>query len=60
MWKRMVHPNVVPLLGIIISQQPQLISNRMSGGELPKYVKKNPDVDRLALVGVPLVGYITN
>ena len=32
----------------------------MSGGELPKYVKKNPDVDRLALVGVPLVGYITN
>ena len=52
MWKRMVHPNVVPLLGIIVSKQPQLVSNWMSGGDLSKYIKKNPDVDRLALVGV--------
>ena len=59
-WKRMVHPNVVPLLGITISQRPQLISNWMSGGDLSKYIKKNPGTDRLGLVGAPLVGYITH
>ena len=59
MWKRMVHPNVVPLLGIIISHELQLISGWMSGGELPKYIKKNPDVDRLGLVGVSFAEFIT-
>ena len=60
MWKRMVHPNVVPLLGIIISQELQLISGWMSGGDLSKYIKKNPDVDRLGLVSVSLAGSITH
>ena len=57
-WKRMVHPNVVPLLGITISEQLQLISNWMPGGDLSKYIKEYPNVDRLALVGVPRVGSI--
>ena len=59
-WKRMVHPNVVPLLGIIVSQQPQLVSNWMPGGDLSKYIKENHKVDRLGLVGVPRVGFITS
>ena len=54
MWKRLVHPNIVPLLGITVTP-PQLISDWMSGGDLPEYIKKNSDADRLGLVSVPLV-----
>ena len=54
MWKRLVHPNIVPLLGIT---QLQLISDWMPGGDLPTYIKKNPDADLLGLVRVPLHDY---
>lgn len=50
MWKRLAHPNIVPLLGIT-STPLQLISEWMPGGDLTEYIKKNPDVDRLDLVG---------
>jgi len=56
MWKRLTHPNIVPLLGITVTPF-QLISNWIPG-DLPKYVKKNSDVDRLGLVGVPPVVFI--
>ena len=59
-WKHMVHQNVVPLLGITISQQLQQISDWMPGGDLSKYIKKNPDADRHGLVGVPPVGSIAH
>ena len=55
MWKRLTHPNIIPLLGAIISPRLQLISDWMSGGELPEYINKHPDQDRLVLVGIPLV-----
>ena len=58
MWKRLSHPNIVPLLGITFTPF-QLISNWMSGGDLPDYIKKNPYADRLKLVRIPLVGPIT-
>ena len=54
MWKHLSHPNIVPLLGITIAP-PQLISNWMSGGDLPEYIGKHSGVDRLKLVGVPLI-----
>lgn len=50
----MKHPNIVPLLGITPTPL-QLISEWMTGGALAEYIKKNPDTDRLGLVGVPLV-----
>ena len=53
MWRHLTHPNILPLLGVTITPF-QLISNWMSGGDLPGYVQKNPNVDRLKLVGVPL------
>ena len=53
MWKYLTHPNIVPLLGVTTTPF-QLISNWMSGGDLPGYIKKNPDADRLKLVGVSL------
>ena len=50
MWKRLRHPNIVPLLGITVTPL-QLISEWMSGGDLPGYIKGHHDVDRLGLVG---------
>jgi len=57
MWRRLKHPNIVPLLGITLTPF-QLISDRMSGGEMSGYIKKHPNVDRLKLVGVPPIAFI--
>jgi serine/threonine protein kinase len=51
MWKYMIHPNVLPLLGITTDPL-QLVSDWMSGGDLPRYIKHYPDADRLRLVRV--------
>ncbi|KAF9644879.1 kinase-like protein [Thelephora ganbajun] len=48
MWKRLKHPNIVPLLGITITPF-QLISNWMPGGDLLDNVK-NANTNRLGLV----------
>ena len=52
MWKRLTHPNILPLRGVTIAPL-QLISDWMSGGDLPGYIENNPNADRLGLVGVP-------
>ena len=51
MWKFLKHPNIVPLLGVTIAPL-QLISSWMSSGNLLTYIQRNPDADRLCLVGV--------
>lgn len=50
MWKRLEHPNIVPLLGVTITPL-QLVSVWMPGGELLGYIERNPSVYRLSLVG---------
>lgn len=50
-WKRLEHPNIVPLLGVTISPL-QLVSVWMPGGELVEYIERNPSADRLSLVGL--------
>lgn len=50
MWKRLEHPNIVPLLGVTVTPL-QLVSAWMPGGELLGYIETNPSVDRLSLVG---------
>lgn len=51
-WKRLEHPNIVPLLGITITSSPhQLVSGWISGGNLTEYIKNNSAVDQLGLVG---------
>ena len=57
MWKHLTHPNILPLLGITICPF-QLISDWMPGGDLPEYIKKNPNVYRLELVGVLPVVFV--
>ena len=48
-WKHLTHPNIVPLLGVTIDP-PQLISDRMPGGNLTEYIASHPDTDRISLV----------
>ena len=57
MWKRSIHPNILPLLGITTTPF-QLISNLMPGGNLPQWIQVNPNADRLVLVGVTSVVFI--
>ena len=59
-WKRMVHPNIVPLLGITTSPLYQMISDWMPGEDLPEYVKKYPGADLRGLVCIPPVGFVTH
>ena len=54
MWKRLMHPNIVPLRGITITPF-QLISDWMPGGDLPDYIKKHPGAHRLGLVSALLL-----
>ena len=53
-WKTLKHSNILPLLGAMISPY-QLVSAFMPAGDLSKYILKNPDANRLGLVGVDLV-----
>ena len=48
-WKHLTHPNIVPLLGVT-ADPPQLISDRMPGGNLTEYIANHPDADRIGLV----------
>ena len=57
MWKHLAHPNILPLLGVTLTPF-QLVSTWMPGGDLPEYIKKNPDVDRIRLVGAPPIVFI--
>ena len=55
MWKTLRHPNVLPLIGVMISRnQFAMISNWMVNGNISDFVKARPDVNRIALVGFPL------
>ena len=51
MWKRLGHPNIVPLLCITITP-PQLVSDWIPGGNLTEYIKNHPGADQLGLVGI--------
>ena len=53
-WKRLEHQNIVPFLGITPIPL-RLISEWMPGGELTEHIREHPGVDRLGLVGEPLV-----
>ena len=53
MWKRLVHPNIVPFRGLTVDPL-QLISDWMPGGDLVGYVNQHPGTDRLRLVSPSL------
>ena len=44
-WKHLTHPKIAPLLGATIDS-PQLISDRMLGGNLAEYIMSHSDADK--------------
>ena len=57
-WKKLAHPNVVPLLGVT-TDPIQLVSGWMPNMDLTGYITSHPNAVRLNLVGVPLPYYAT-
>ena len=52
-WKRLSHPNVLPLLGVSVSENPRhfrIVSEWMANGNVMEYIKSNPEANRLRLV----------
>jgi len=50
-WGALRHPNVLPLLGVTISEDRfVMVSEWMVGGNINEYVKAHPGVDRLEFV----------
>ena len=49
MWKELIHPNVVPFIGVTFSPL-QIVSKWMPDGDLTTYIKLKPDANRIALV----------
>ena len=50
-WKALRHPNVLPLLGVIMNEHHfAMVSEWMENGNISEFVKQNPGVDRLGLV----------
>ena len=51
MWKALQHPNVLPLVGVTMSEtQFAMVSDWMENGNISDYVKANPEANRLELV----------
>jgi hypothetical protein len=51
-WKTLRHPNILPLIGVIMSEtQFAMISDWMVHGNINDFVKAHPDANRLELVG---------
>ena len=54
MWKSLRHPNVLPLMGVTMTEVHfAMLSEWMADGNIKEFVKANPDEDRLGLVGFP-------
>ena len=51
MWKRLIHPNVVPFVGVT-ADPPQIVSEFMPHGNLATYIKSNPQQNRVSLVSL--------
>ena len=55
MWKSLQHPNVLPLVGVTMSEtQFAMVSDWMANGNINDFVKAHPDANRLELVGASL------
>ena len=51
-WKALQHPNVLPLIGVTMSETRfAMISDWMANGNITSFVKAHPDANRLELVG---------
>ena len=50
-WKSLLHPNVLPLLGVTMSHKHfAMISEWMANGNINEFLRDNRDADRFELV----------
>ena len=55
MWRALRHPNVLPLIGVMMSEtQFAMVSDWMVNGNVNEFVNAHPDTNRLKLVGCSL------
>ena len=47
--KRLSHPNIVPFIGVTMDPF-QMVAERISDGNLTKYLEEHPETDRISLV----------
>ena len=53
MWKTLRHRNVVPLIGVTMSETRfAMVSDWMVNGNINEFVKAHPDANRLELVSL--------
>ena len=53
MWKSLQHPNVMPLVGVAMSESHfAMISDWMANGSICEFLKGNPSANRLELVSL--------
>jgi len=54
MWTALRHPNVLPLMGVMMTDnQLAMVTEWMINGDVNEFVKANKDADRLGLVRFP-------
>jgi serine/threonine protein kinase len=50
-WKHLRHPNVLPLLGVTVSERRfAMVSEWMEYGNINEFIEKDKDVNRIKLV----------
>jgi hypothetical protein len=55
MWKFLQHPNILPLVGVMMSEARfAMVSGWMANGNINEFIKANPEADRLELVSQSL------
>ena len=58
-WKFLNHPNLLPLLGVTMSNNHfAMVSEWMFNGSINDFIKTNRNANRFELVGVPPVAYL--
>ena len=55
MWKSLQHPNILPLIGVVMSETRfELVSAWMENGNINEFIEAHPNTDRLELVSPPV------
>ena len=56
MWKSLRHPNVLPLMGVVMTENEfAMVSEWMVNGNINEFIKANPKAERFELVSLPFV-----
>ena len=60
MWKFLRHPNVLPLIGVLMLETRfAMVSDWMMNGSIDEYVKTHQDANPLGLVGSPFLALLS-